>query len=120
MGGTQKGSVSLAFQSNTYPSGAADPAEDTETELPCDTDKLRFDVKASEEGLPLFLRPLLELVVPGTTLADPTVNAHARVEFKKVDDPEGMLPVAVPDVRLQYAFATFVNEVTGVELGTFS
>ena len=29
-----------------------------------------------------------------------------------------MLPVAVPDLRFNYVFATFVNEVTGAELGT--
>ena len=34
LGGTQKGSVALAYQSNTYPSGAADPAGDTETSAP--------------------------------------------------------------------------------------
>ena len=118
LGGTQKGTVSLAFQSNTYPSGAADPDGDTETLLPCDTAKLMLDVKASEVGVPLFLRPLLELVVPGTTLADPTINAHARVELKQVEIQEGMLPVAVPDLRFTYVFATFVNEVTGAELGT--
>ena len=118
VGGTQKGTVSLAFQSNTYPSGAADPDGDTETSPPCDTEHLMFDVKASEVGVPLLLRPLLEFVVPGTTLADPTVNAHARVELKQVEIQEGMLPVAVPDLRFTYVFATFVNEITGAALGT--
>ena len=74
---------------------------------------MMFDVKASEEGIPLLLRPLLELVAPGTTLADPTVNAHARVELKQVEIQEGLLPVAVPDLRFNFVFATFVNEVTG-------
>ena len=118
VGGTQTGSVSLAFQSNTYPSGDADPDGDTETAPPCDTEKLMLDVKASEVGVPLFLRPLLELVVPGTTFADPTLNAHARVELKQVEIQEGMLPVAVPDLRFTYVFATFVNELTGTALGT--
>lgn len=118
LGGTQKGAVSLAFQSDTYPSGAADPDGDTETALPCDTEKLMLDVKASEVGVPLFLRPLLELVVPGTTLADPTLNAHARVELKQVEIQEGMLPVAVPDLRFTYVFATFVGETNGSVLGT--
>ena len=48
LGGTQKGTVSLAYQSNTYPSGAADPVGDTETAPPCDTAHLMLDVKASE------------------------------------------------------------------------
>ena len=34
---TQKGTVALNYQSNSYPSGAADPSGDTETEAPCDT-----------------------------------------------------------------------------------
>jgi hypothetical protein len=118
LGGTQKGTVSLAYQSNSYPSGDADPDGDTETALPCDTEHLMLDVKASEVGVPLLLRPLLELVAPGTTFADPTINSHARVELKQVEIQEGMLPVAVPDLRFNYVFATFVNEVTGAPLGT--
>ena len=118
VGGASTGTVSLAFQSNTFPSGDADPAGDAETDPPCDTDHLMLDVKASEVGVPLLLRPLLEFVVPGTTFADPTLNAHARVELKQVEIQEGMLPVAVPDLRFTYVFATFVNEVTGAALGT--
>jgi Putative Flp pilus-assembly TadE/G-like len=118
VGGTMKGTVSLAYQSNTFPSGAADPAGDTETEPPCDTEHLMFDVKASEEGVPLFFRPLLDLVVPGSTFDDPTIDTQARVELKQVEIQEGMLPVAVPDLRFTYVFATFVNEVTGAALGT--
>ena len=118
VGGTQKGAVALAFQSNSYPSGTADPSGDTETAPPCDTDKLMLDVKASEVGVPLLLRPLLELVVPGTSMSDPTINAHARVELKQVEIQEGMLPVAVPDLRFTYVFATLVNEMTGAALGT--
>ena len=105
--------MSLAYQSNTYPSGDADPDGDTETAPPCDTAHLMLDVKASEVGVPLLLRPLLELVAPGSAFADPTIDAHARVELKQVEIQEGMLPVAVPDLRFNYVFATFVNEVTG-------
>ncbi len=118
LGGTNKGAVALNYQSNTYPSGAVDPSGDTETEPPCDTEHLMLDVKASEVGVPLLLRPLLELVAPGTTFADPTINTHARVELKQIEIQEGMLPVAVPDLRFNYVFATFVNEVNGAELGT--
>ena len=46
------------------------------------------------------------------------INAHARVQLKLVEVQEGMLPVAVPDLRFTYVFATFVNEVTGAVLGT--
>ena len=118
IGGTQKGTVALNYQSNTYPSGAADPSGDTETEAPCDTAHLMLDVKASEVGVPLLLRPLLELVAPGSAFADPTINTHARVELKQVEIQEGMLPIAVPDLRFNYVFATFVNEVNGAVLGT--
>jgi hypothetical protein len=70
-----------------------------------------FDVKASEAGLPLIFQ------LPG--LSDVTaINAHARVELKQVEIQEGMLPVAVPDLRFTYVFATFVDEETGTSLGT--
>ncbi len=46
------------------------------------------------------------------------INAHARVQLKQVEVQEGMLPVAVPDLRFTYVFATFVNEATGASLGT--
>ena len=70
-----------------------------------------FDVKASEAGLPLIFD------IPG--LSDVTaINAHARVQLKQVEVQDGMLPIAVPDLRFTYVFATFVNEVTGAALGT--
>ena len=73
---------------------------------PCDTPSLMFDVKGSEANLPLIFQ------IPG--LSDvAAINAHARVQLKLVEVQEGMLPVAVPDLRFTYVFATFVNEVTG-------
>ena len=71
------------------PVGAADPSGDTETEAPCDTAHLMLDVKASEVGIPLLLRPLLELVAPGSAFADPTINTHARVRAEAGRDPGG-------------------------------
>jgi len=59
-----------------------------------------FDVKASEYG------------IHGVFSFGPfsTVNAHARVELKPVNQATGLLPLAVPDVRPQYIFAKFIAE----------
>jgi hypothetical protein len=109
VGGTNTGAVSLFYQSKTYPAGSV-PPDDTETEGPCETPNLMFDVKASEAGLPLIFQ------IPG--LSDvAAISAHARVQLKQVEVQEGMLPVAVPDLRFTYVFATFVNETTGAALG---
>jgi hypothetical protein len=70
-----------------------------------------FDVKATEAGLPLLFQ------IPGLPNVG-AINAHARVQLKQVEVQEGMLPVAVPDLRFTYAFATFVNEASGASLGT--
>ena len=110
VGGTNKGTISLRFQSKTYAAGSV-PPDDTETQGPCETPSLMFDVKASEAGLPLLFQ------IPG--LSEVTaINAHARVQLKLVEVQDGMLPVAVPDLRFTYVFATFVNEATGASLGT--
>jgi len=110
VGGASTGAVSLLYQSKTYPAGTV-PPDDTETQSPCETPSLMFDVKASEAGLPLIFQ------IPG--LSDVTaISAHARVQLKLVEVQEGMLPVAVPDLRFTYVFATFVNEATGASLAT--
>ncbi len=44
------------------------------------------------------------------------INAHARVELKKVRIFEGMLPLAVPEVRPRHVTATFVDE-SGAAVG---
>lgn len=110
VGGTNKGTISLLYQSKTYAAGSVGP-DDTETQGPCDTPSLMFDVKATEAGLPLIFQ------FPGLSNVT-AINAHARVQLKTVEVQEGMLPVAVPDLRFTYVFATFVNEVTGATLGT--
>jgi len=108
VGGTNTGAISLYYQSKTYPAGSV-PPDDTETEQPCETPSLMFDVKASEAGLPLIFH------IPG--LSDVTaISAHARVQLKQVEVQDGMLPVAVPDLRFTYVFATFINETTGAAL----
>jgi hypothetical protein len=110
VGGANKGAVTLLYQSTTYAAGSVG-GDDTETQPPCDTPSLMFDVKGSEAGLPLIFQ------IPG--LSEVTaINAHARVQLKTVEVQEGMLPVAVPDLRFKFIFATFVNEATGASLGT--
>ena len=110
VGGTNKGTITIRYQSKTFAAGTH-PADDTETQAPCDTPSLMFDVKGSEANLPvLFNFPFLDVV--------PSINAHARVQLKTVEVQEGMLPVAVPDLRFNYAFATFVNEATGAVLAS--
>ena len=110
VGGTNRGTITLRYQSTTYAAGTV-PPDDTETQPPCETPSLMFDVKATEAGLPLLFQ------IPG--LSEVTaINAHARVQLKLVEVQDGMLPVAVPDLRFTYVFATFVNETTGASLGT--
>jgi hypothetical protein len=110
IGGANQGTISLLYQSATYAAGSV-PGDDTETQPPCDTPSLMFDVKGSEANLPLIFK------IPGLSDVG-AINAHARVQLKLVEVQEGMLPVAVPDLRFTYVFATFVNEVTGAVLGT--
>ena len=109
VGGADAGAINLVYQSTTYPAGGVAP-DDTETQTPCETPSLMFDVKASEADLPLIFQ------IPGLSSVT-AINAHARVELKQVEVQEGMLPVAVPDLRFNYVFATFVDEVSGASLG---
>jgi hypothetical protein len=100
-GAVGHGSISLLFQSKTYSGGGGTTADDTDTQAPCSA--LALDVKATESGIPNFfsISPLA------------TVYAHARVELRKLTEAKGLLPVAVPDVRFNYAFATFIDESSG-------
>jgi hypothetical protein len=60
-----------------------------------------FDVKATESNVKLL------------GAFPSTVNAHSAVQIRIVAGMSGMLPLAVPDVRFNYAFATFIDEATG-------
>jgi len=102
-GATGRGTVQLSYQHNAYPppSGAAPDVDVAEGQDPCAS--AMFDVKAVEGSIPHIFNigPLV------------TVSAHARVELKLLTIMKGLLPVAVPDTRFDYAWATFVNEATG-------
>ena len=100
-GAAGKGTVALWFQRNTYPPGALGPDDTANGVDACSSGM--FDVKATESGIPhmFVISPLA------------TVRAHARVELRMLTSMKGLLPVAVPDVRFNYAFATFIDESTG-------
>jgi hypothetical protein len=100
-GAAGKGTITLWYQRNTYPPGVLGP-DDTANGADACTSGM-FDVKATESGLPhLFvISPLA------------TVHAHARVELRVLTQLKGILPVAIPDPRFNYAFATFIDETTG-------
>lgn len=110
VGNLNQGPITILYQSPTFAVGGPGP-DDTEAQPPCDTPSLMFDVKATEANLPLlFDFPGLDFV--------PAINAHARVQLKTVEVQEGLLPVAVPDLRFNYVFATFVDEATGATLAS--
>jgi Putative Flp pilus-assembly TadE/G-like len=96
-----KGTLTLWYQRNTYPPGELGPDDTADGVDACSSGM--FDVKATESGIPhLFvISPLA------------TVRAHARVELRMLTQMKGLLPVAVPDVRFNFAFATFIDESTG-------
>jgi Putative Flp pilus-assembly TadE/G-like len=100
-GAAGKGALTLWFQRNTYPPGVLGPDDTVNGGDACSSGM--FDVKATESGIPhLFvISPLA------------TVRAHARVELRLLTEMKGLLPIAVPDVRFNYAFATFIDESTG-------
>jgi len=101
-GAAGNGALALWFQRNTYPPGVLGPDDTAKGADACSSGM--FDVKATESGIPHFfvISPLA------------TVHAHARVELRMLTEMKGLLPVAVPDVRFNYAFATFIDESTGL------
>jgi hypothetical protein len=110
VGGAIKGTISILYQSQTFAVGGPGP-DDTETQGPCDTPSLMFDVKGTEAQLPLIFS------IPGLPWVE-AINARARVQLRTIESMDGLLPVAVPDSRFNYAFATFVDETTGATLAT--
>jgi hypothetical protein len=102
-GASGSGAVQLWYQHNAYPppSSAAPDADVAEGQDACTS--AMFDVKGVEGSIPHIFNigPLVN------------VSAHARVELKLLTTLGGLLPVAVPDTRFDYAWATFVNESDG-------
>ena len=98
---------SRTFHAQTTTTKPVTP-DDTIEGSPCEAPMI--DVKLTETDLPWFF-PLTGSVVP-------FINAQARVSFKRLDSTSGALPVGVPDVNPKSARAWFVNESTGVVLGS--
>jgi hypothetical protein len=105
-GATGRGTVQLWYQHNAYPppSEAAPDTDVGEGQDACAS--AMFDVKAVEGAIP----HLFNIFPP---LWKASVAAHARVELKLLTVLNGLLPIAVPDTRFDFAWATFVNEADG-------
>lgn len=100
-GAAGHGSFARVYESSTFPPPSSQSPDDTVAGNPCASGM--FDVKATESDIPKFFAfsPLA------------TIHAHARVALRQLNEATGMLPMAVPDVRFNYIFATFINESTG-------
>jgi Flp pilus assembly protein TadG len=105
------GTISALYQSRAYPAGGTTIAQDpdnifngTTQDMTCGTSDPTsikfFDVKATEAGVHNVFNFGLST----------TVHAHSRVELKAVNEANGLLPLAVPDVRPRYVFAKFIAE----------
>jgi hypothetical protein len=112
VGGTPASRIFRRINSKTFhaqaSTGKPQTPDDTIEASPCEA--AMIDVKLTETDLPWFF-PLTGSVVP-------FINAQARVSFRRLDSTSGALPVGVPDVNPQSARAWFVNESTGVVLGS--
>jgi hypothetical protein len=106
VGNSYRGSVSVLYQSTTYADGS-NGNDGTETQGPCNTAHLMFDVKATERNLPWFF---------GGGMFVPSINTHARVQLHALNAANPSMPLAVPDVNPKQVGVTFVNEATGAEL----
>jgi Flp pilus assembly protein TadG len=115
VGGTPDGRIFRRINSKTF----HDQATTSKPATPDDTVELSackagmIDVKLTETDLPWFF--------PAGDLMDglvPFINAQARVSFLRLDSTSGSLPVGVPDVNPKAARAWFINESTGVVLGS--
>jgi hypothetical protein len=104
-GAAGRGSLARVYESNTFPAPSSQGPDDTVSGNPCASGM--FDVKATEADIPKFFAfaPLA------------TVHAHARVALRQLNEATELLPMAVPDVRFNYIFATFINESTGNPIG---
>jgi hypothetical protein len=108
--------VTTRFNSTTFAVGSFVDSN-VDTQEPCQTPHLMFDVKQTERDVPYILGAMVDALVPGGTSVVPAINARARVQLKKSTILQGTLPLAVPDVRPKFVTATFVNEATGATVG---
>src|SRR5215510_9811350 len=94
--------VTTLFNSKTFAVGGPGP-DDTETQDPCQTPHLMFDVKQTEQDVPYILGDLVDLVT-GTVGVHvvPAINSRARVQLKQIPSLNPSMPLAVPDVNPQH------------------
>ena len=116
IGGANQGSITALFNSPTYASGSG--SDDTVTGSSCNSNM--FDVKMTEENLPLFF----DSVIPGLSVV-PAINAHARVNLYEAQSGRPGLPVAVADVAPQQVFVSLwtcgnSDCTSGSSIGTYS
>jgi hypothetical protein len=97
----------LINSTNYYNQGGSDNSAGT----PCSTGFV--DVKATETDAPWFLK-----VASLVGLANPTINAHARVSLKTETTGGGFLPISLPVSDPKLGQVTFVNEATNAVLAT--
>lgn len=97
----------LINSTNFYSNGGSDNSDGN----PCSTGFV--DVKATDTGAPWFLK-----VANLVGLANPTINAHARVTLKEEGSGAGFLPIALPVSDPKTGQVTFVNEANGNVLAT--
>jgi len=103
--GDTQDSVHMEVNSKSYYNqpGYTDPT--VVDKPPCEAHMV--DVKLTETDLPWWF---------DLTQDVDFINAHARVEFKEVDELSGAMPFGAPDVRPTAARVWFVNEDTGETL----
>jgi hypothetical protein len=101
--------VSFGFNSAQFPPAATnylmdlDGDGDTEPAMPCDSKML--DLKAKDAGIPSFFGSLIPDDVNPFD-----VTANARVEIKKLQTFQGILPLAVPELNPTTMPLIFDNE----------
>jgi putative Flp pilus-assembly TadE/G-like protein len=86
-------------------SGQAKPGDSDLSGSPCSDGAV--DVKMTERDVPWILG----------TLSTPFINAQARVNVRRLEQLDGLLPVGVPAPDPRRVRVTFISESTGEELG---
>ncbi len=97
----------LINSTDYYNQGGSDNSLGT----PCSTGFV--DVKATETDAPWYLK-----VGALVGLANPTINAHARVNLFTLESGGGFLPIALPVPDPRSAAVQFVNESTGTVIAS--
>jgi hypothetical protein len=102
-------STTFYNQSSTTNPGTPD---DTTTTDPCTS--MEIDVKMTETNLPWYMK-----IFSSGFNGVPFIDARARVQILQQDSiGPGALPVSVNDPEFKSAYAYFINESTGTQIGS--